>query len=116
MVSARRITISSLIARNRIGSGPIRGPSSPPNPLPQGGGGGLRELNGREAQPFPQGPDVIGQARRHRRSPRPPPAVGSLLPQRPNRPTEVVPIQREVGHRLMRPPILTEPVRPPRLP
>src|SRR3954470_25006147 len=79
-------------------------------------GGGLSELNGREAQPFPQGPDVIGQARRHSRSPLPPPAVGPLLPQRPNRPTEVVPIQREVGHRLMRPPILTEPVRPPRLP
>src|SRR3954452_14354797 len=79
-------------------------------------GGVLIVLNGGKAQPFLQRPDVVGQTGRHRGGPLLPRAVLIPNPQGPHRPTEVVTIQREVSHRLMDPPILTEPIRPSRLP
>ena len=39
-----------------------------------------------------------------------------LISQGSHHPTEVVTIQGEIRHRLMNPPVLTEPIRPPRLP
>src|ERR1700730_14398191 len=78
-------------------------------------GGVSSNLNGGESQPFPQGPNMVCQARRHRRSPPLPTAIFTLDPQGPPHPTEVVTIEREVGHLLTTPPVLTEPIRPPRL-
>src|SRR5262249_56958065 len=79
-------------------------------------GGVSSNLNGGKTQPFLQGPDVICQPRRHGRSSPPPTAVLTLDPQGSHHPTEVVSIQREIRHRLMNPPVLTEPISPPRLP
>src|SRR3954451_3683863 len=45
-----------------------------------------------------------------------PSAVVTPLPESTNHPAEVVTVQGEVGHRLVHAPILTEPVRLPRLP
>ena len=59
---------------------------------------------------------MIGQPGRHRRRPLLPLALLVPLPQRPHRPAEVVAVHREVGHRLVHPPVLAEPVRLPRLP
>src|SRR5436305_2101979 len=73
-------------------------------------------LNSRKGQPLLQRPDVIGEARRHRRSPVLPPAIFAPLPQRAHRPAEVVSIHRVVSHRLVDSPVLAEPIRPSRLP
>jgi len=68
----------------------------------------LRALPGRKGQPFPQGPNVVGQAGGHGGSPRHPSAVGISLTQCSHGPAEVVGVHREIGNRVMDVPILRE--------
>jgi hypothetical protein len=79
-------------------------------------GGVLKSLNGWQRQPFLERPDVIRQAGRHRGSPLSPRAFAVTFPKCPHRPAEVGAVRREGGHRLVHPPVLAEPVGPPRLP
>src|SRR5438445_13850384 len=76
----------------------------------------LSALNGWHRDPFTHRPDVVGQTRRHRRRPLPYPAVLVPILQRPHGPAEIIAIYREIGHRLVHPPILRERVRLPHLP
>src|SRR3978361_506991 len=54
---------------------------------------------------------MIGEPRRHRRTPLLPSTLGSVEGQRPHRPAEVVAVQAQVRHRLVIPPVLAESVR-----
>ena len=76
----------------------------------------LFALNGREVDPFLQGPNMISQPRCHRWCPLLSTAILGLGPQRPHRPAEVGPIRREVTHRHVDLPVLAEAVTSPRLP
>ena len=76
----------------------------------------LFALNGREVDPFLQGPNMISQPRCHRWCPLLPTAILGLGPQRPHRPAEVGPIRREVTHRHVDLPVLAEAATSPRLP
>ena len=64
------------------------------------------ELEGREPEPLREGPDMIGQTCRHRRSAFLPGLVGGPGAERPHRPAEVVTVKGEVGGRLVRLPSL----------
>jgi hypothetical protein len=59
---------------------------------------------------------MIRQARRHRRRPLSICPLADRLAERPHWPTEVVAVHRQVCHRLVHPPVLTETIRLPRLP
>ena len=76
----------------------------------------LFALNGREVDPFLQGPNMISQPRCHRWCPLLPTAILGLGPQRPPRPAEVGPIRLEITHRHVDLPVLVEAVTSPRLP
>ena len=60
-------------------------------------GGVLMLLKAWHPDPFVHRPDVIGQGRRHRRRPLSPASLSYRLPQRPDRPAEVIAVDREVG-------------------
>src|SRR5215470_5103619 len=62
----------------------------------------------RIGHPLADGPDVIGEPRRHRRRLLLVLMLAHFQPQGPHRPAEVVAVHREVGHCLMRLPILAE--------
>jgi len=63
------------------------------------------KLEGREPQPLREGPDMIGQTCRHRRSAFLPGLAGGPGAERPHRPAEVVTVKGEVGGRLVRLPV-----------
>jgi hypothetical protein len=71
-------------------------------------GGVLFTLNGWVAQPFSDGPDVIGQPGGHRWRPLPPAPFLIALAERPHRTAEVGTEQTEATHRLMDLPVLRE--------
>src|SRR5262249_56865693 len=83
---------------------------------PPGLGGRRRAWAAGDGHPSLHRQDVVRQPRRHRRRPLLPPPIGATLPQRPDRPAEVVTVQRQPPHRLVDPPVLGEAVRLPRLP
>src|ERR1700745_4152536 len=70
----------------------------------------LFALNGREVDPFLQGPNMTSQPRCHRWCPLLPTAILGLGPKRPHRPAEVGPIRREGTHRHVDLPVLAEAV------
>src|SRR5689334_21784807 len=74
----------------------------------RGAGGVSGPLNAWHRDPFAHRPDMIGQARRHRRRPPPPVTLVVTFVECSHRPAEVIAVHREVGHRLVDPPVLAE--------
>src|SRR4051794_8583555 len=88
----------------------------PPDHRIGGIGGVLASLNTWHHNPFMRRPDVVGQPGRHRGRPLPgPPTVIAIL-ERSYRPTKIIAVHREIGHRLVTPPVLRERVTLPHLP
>src|SRR5262245_49764483 len=74
-------------------------------------GGVLAALNGWHCDPFAHRPDMVGKSRGHGRRLFPDRPVSVTLRERSDRPTEIITVHREIGHRLVHTPVLRERVR-----